>query len=198
MTTVFDSPDALLDAVGRELGSSEWIIIEQDRIDGFADATGDHQWIHVDPEAAVAGPFQRRSPTSHPQADQSVPPRNRARRQCVDGNQLRRQQGAAPAAGRRRFAGGHAALRRQKRSTAGSKRSSPSRLKSTAATSRRASSSRSVVSSAECASRQRFLLGERPKLAIMAKRKKNRLPADAQPSLPRSPWSPLTDAPRSR
>ena len=57
MTTVFDSPDALLDAVGRELGSSEWIIIEQDRIDGFADATGDHQWIHVDPEAAAAGPF---------------------------------------------------------------------------------------------------------------------------------------------
>ena len=57
MTTVFDSPDALIDAVGRELGSSEWIIIEQDRIDGFADATGDHQWIHVDPEAAAAGPF---------------------------------------------------------------------------------------------------------------------------------------------
>ena len=57
MTTVFDSPDALLDAVGQELGSSEWVSVEQDRIDGFADATGDHQWIHVDPEAAAAGPF---------------------------------------------------------------------------------------------------------------------------------------------
>lgn len=57
MTTVFDSPDALLAAIGDDLGSSEWIRVEQDRIDGFADATGDHQWIHVDPEAAAAGPF---------------------------------------------------------------------------------------------------------------------------------------------
>ena len=57
MTTVFESPDALLSAVGDELGSSEWVTIEQDRIDGFADATGDHQWIHVDPEQAAAGPF---------------------------------------------------------------------------------------------------------------------------------------------
>ncbi len=57
MTTVFDSPDALLDAVGADLGTSDWVTIEQDRIDGFADATGDHQWIHVDPEQAAAGPF---------------------------------------------------------------------------------------------------------------------------------------------
>jgi len=57
MTTVFSSPDELLDAVGRELGSSEWLTIEQDRIDLFADATGDHQWIHVDPAAAADGPF---------------------------------------------------------------------------------------------------------------------------------------------
>ena len=48
MPTVFDNPDALLAAVGTDLGASEWITIEQDRIDGFADATGDHQWIHVD------------------------------------------------------------------------------------------------------------------------------------------------------
>ena len=57
MTTVFDSPDALLTAIGADLGASEWVTVEQDRIDGFADATGDHQWIHVDPEAAAAGPF---------------------------------------------------------------------------------------------------------------------------------------------
>ena len=57
MTTVFATPDELLAAVGTELGSSDWVAIEQDRIDGFADATDDHQWIHVDPEAAAAGPF---------------------------------------------------------------------------------------------------------------------------------------------
>lgn len=57
MTTVFETPDDLLGAVGSELGTSEWVTIEQDRIDGFADATGDHQWIHVDPAAAAAGPF---------------------------------------------------------------------------------------------------------------------------------------------
>lgn len=41
----------------RELGTSEWHAIDQDRIDLFAEATGDHQWIHVDPEAAANGPF---------------------------------------------------------------------------------------------------------------------------------------------
>ncbi|MDG2028140.1 MAG: MaoC family dehydratase [Acidimicrobiales bacterium] len=57
MTTVFASPDELLDAVGRDLGHSEWVSIEQERIDQFAEATGDFQWIHVDPEAAADGPF---------------------------------------------------------------------------------------------------------------------------------------------
>lgn len=57
MTTVFANPDELLHAVGRDLGASEWITIEQDRIDQFAEATGDHQWIHVDPAAAADGPF---------------------------------------------------------------------------------------------------------------------------------------------
>ena len=37
-----------VDAVGQELGVSEWIVVDQDRINAFADATGDHQWIHVD------------------------------------------------------------------------------------------------------------------------------------------------------
>jgi acyl dehydratase len=41
----------------RELGTSQWVRIEQRAIDQFAEATGDHQWIHVDPEKAAAGPF---------------------------------------------------------------------------------------------------------------------------------------------
>jgi acyl dehydratase len=57
MPTVFDSPDALADAVGTHLGHSDWMVIDQERIDRFADATGDHQWIHVDPAAAADGPF---------------------------------------------------------------------------------------------------------------------------------------------
>jgi acyl dehydratase len=43
--------------VGQELGSSDWLTIEQDRIDQFALATGDHQWIHTDPARAASGPF---------------------------------------------------------------------------------------------------------------------------------------------
>jgi len=43
--------------VGQEVGLSDWVTIEQPRIDAFAGATGDHQWIHVDPERAAAGPF---------------------------------------------------------------------------------------------------------------------------------------------
>jgi acyl dehydratase len=43
--------------VGQHLGYSDWVVVDQDRIDGFANATGDHQWIHVDPERAKAGPF---------------------------------------------------------------------------------------------------------------------------------------------
>jgi acyl dehydratase len=44
-------------AAGEQLGVSEWLKISQDRIDLFADATGDRQWIHVDPERAADGPF---------------------------------------------------------------------------------------------------------------------------------------------
>lgn len=42
---------------GTEVGVSDWLEVDQDRIDAFADATLDHQWIHVDPEKAAAGPF---------------------------------------------------------------------------------------------------------------------------------------------
>lgn len=57
MTTVFEHPNDLLESVGTELGVSEWLTIDQDRINLFADATGDDQWIHVDPERAKDGPF---------------------------------------------------------------------------------------------------------------------------------------------
>ena len=57
MATGFTSPDELPGAIGSHLGHSEWLEIDQDRINLFADATGDHQWIHVDPEMAAAGPF---------------------------------------------------------------------------------------------------------------------------------------------
>jgi acyl dehydratase len=55
--TVFGSPSELLGAVGQELGTSEWLTITQERVDQFADATDDHQWIHVDVERAKSGPF---------------------------------------------------------------------------------------------------------------------------------------------
>jgi acyl dehydratase len=42
---------------GDEFGPSSWIAVDQERINAFADATGDHQWIHVDPERAAQGPF---------------------------------------------------------------------------------------------------------------------------------------------
>jgi len=49
--------DDLETLVGQHLGTSEWVDITQERIDAFAEATGDHQWIHVDPERASNGPF---------------------------------------------------------------------------------------------------------------------------------------------
>ncbi len=45
--------------VGEELGIGDWLEIDQSRIDAFADATDDHQWIHVDPERAASGPYGR-------------------------------------------------------------------------------------------------------------------------------------------
>ncbi|MCZ6808079.1 MAG: MaoC family dehydratase [Deltaproteobacteria bacterium] len=57
MSVIFESPHDLKDAVGKHLGYSEWLTMEQNRVNQFADATGDHQWIHVDVERAKAGPF---------------------------------------------------------------------------------------------------------------------------------------------
>jgi acyl dehydratase len=53
----FANLDELAAAKGELLGTGDWLEITQDRIDRFADATGDHQWIHVDAEKAKAGPF---------------------------------------------------------------------------------------------------------------------------------------------
>jgi len=54
---VFKTLEELSDGVGDELGASDWLTVEQERVDAFADATGDHQWIHVDVERAKEGPF---------------------------------------------------------------------------------------------------------------------------------------------
>ncbi|MEC9358676.1 MAG: MaoC family dehydratase [Pseudomonadota bacterium] len=57
MVQVFDSPHALLDQSGRTLGETDWMTVTQQRVNQFADATGDHQWIHVDEARARSGPF---------------------------------------------------------------------------------------------------------------------------------------------
>ncbi|HVK29755.1 MAG TPA: MaoC family dehydratase [Nocardioides sp.] len=54
---VFTTFEEVAEAAGTELGSSEWVTIDQRRVNQFADATGDHQWIHVDMERAKEGPF---------------------------------------------------------------------------------------------------------------------------------------------
>ena len=53
----FDHPKELLDHAGGSVGSSDWLHIDQSRINGFAEDTNDHQWIHVDTERAKSGPF---------------------------------------------------------------------------------------------------------------------------------------------
>lgn len=55
--TVLNGPDDVRAHLGRHLGHSEWITVDQDRVNLFADATGDHQWIHVDVDRAASGPF---------------------------------------------------------------------------------------------------------------------------------------------
>ena len=54
---VFNGVDSVKAAVGEHLGYSDWMEITQERVNTFAEATGDHQWIHVDVEAAKNGPF---------------------------------------------------------------------------------------------------------------------------------------------
>ncbi|GAT17004.1 MaoC family dehydratase [Mycolicibacterium thermoresistibile] len=57
MTKVFSGLDEFAAAAGSELGPTDWLVIDQNRIDQFAEATDDHQWIHIDPQRAADGPF---------------------------------------------------------------------------------------------------------------------------------------------
>ncbi|PAA23317.1 dehydratase [Pseudomonas fragi] len=57
MSTTFSSAAQLLASEGIDLGRTDWLLLTQERINLFAEATGDHQWIHVDPERAASGPF---------------------------------------------------------------------------------------------------------------------------------------------
>ena len=57
MSAVFHSAAEYQAAIGKSFGPTEWLRIEQPRVDAFADATGDHQWIHVDAARAASGPF---------------------------------------------------------------------------------------------------------------------------------------------
>ncbi|MBP8531696.1 MaoC family dehydratase [Streptomyces sp. MK37H] len=57
MSITVNGLDELKKLADADLGTSEWVEVTQDRIDTFADATGDHQWIHTDPERAAQGPF---------------------------------------------------------------------------------------------------------------------------------------------
>jgi len=54
---VFESPEELVAAAGEHLGYSDWLVISQEQVSLFADATLDHQWIHLDAERAAQGPF---------------------------------------------------------------------------------------------------------------------------------------------
>ena len=57
MMRIFATLDELFPLVGQEVATSEWITVTQDQVNLFAEATGDHQWIHIDPARAAAGPF---------------------------------------------------------------------------------------------------------------------------------------------
>ena len=54
---IYQGAEELEKGLGEELGPSDWFVVDQERINGFADFTEDHQWIHVDPERAASGPF---------------------------------------------------------------------------------------------------------------------------------------------
>ena len=58
MTIHLEEPADLLDLVGSPLGSTKWMKLSQQQVDLFAESTGDHQWIHTDPQRAARGPFK--------------------------------------------------------------------------------------------------------------------------------------------
>jgi acyl dehydratase len=83
---VFHGIDDVESAVGEHLGHSDWLEITQERVNVFADATGDHQWIHVDPERAAQGPFG--APIAHGYLTLSLLPKLGADLMRVDGAKL--------------------------------------------------------------------------------------------------------------
>lgn len=97
---VFAGIDELEKAVGSHLGYSDWHTVTQEQVDRFADATGDHQWIHVDPVRAARGPFGATIVHGYPTL--SMVPRLVWEACTVDGphdgRELRRQQGPVPLA----------------------------------------------------------------------------------------------------
>src|SRR3954454_1437014 len=109
--------EELTTLVGEHLGYSDYVEITQDQVNEFADATGDHQWIHVDVERAKSGPFG--GPIAHGYLTLSLAPGpappGRADDGLLDGRQLRMQQGpvaVAGAGGRQAAHGGHPHRRR--------------------------------------------------------------------------------------
>ena len=115
MSITVNGIDELKKLAGSDLGTSEWIEVTQERINTFADATGDHQWIHVDPEKAAEGPFG--APIAHGYLTLSlfIPLFTELLdvEGVIDEGQLRPEQGAFPVAGEGRVedpAGGQAGV----------------------------------------------------------------------------------------
>lgn len=103
---IFNGIDEVETAVGEHLGYSAWFPVTQDRIDKFADATEDHQWIHVDPERAAQSVRRHHRPRL---SDSFVVAGARrsgdACRRNLHDRELRKQQGAIPRTGQGRFFG---------------------------------------------------------------------------------------------
>ncbi len=83
---VFSSKEELLAAEGEELGYSDWLTISQEQVNQFADATLDHQWIHVDVERAEQGPFG--GPVAHGYLTLSLLPKLNAETYGVQGARM--------------------------------------------------------------------------------------------------------------
>ncbi len=83
MATVIEGIDDLKSRVGQHIGESEWHHVTQEQVNAFADATGDHQWIHIDVERAKAGPFG--GPIAHGYLTLSLAPMMMAEAMQVNG-----------------------------------------------------------------------------------------------------------------
>ena len=106
MTTYLETPTDLIDLVGQQVGTTDWMKVTQEQVNLFADATGDHQWIHTDPQRAAKGPFK--GTIAHGYLTLSLAPVVISEvlqiGEVTSGAELRAQQGAIPGAGARRFA----------------------------------------------------------------------------------------------